>query len=296
MKRIFLAGSVLGLLLIGQLAFAQEGNPFELTPRLPEKPAQEENETGTGEVTGNPFDVVPGKRANRSVRPPEPLPDIKPLVSDGRDRFHFVVTILQLLLLASLVTLMRSVILRVFQAFANDNMFNQLYRDREARGPFSFILLSTLFFLNAGLFVFHWIQQLETPRSEGLFQQLGLAILVVLILIILKHILLAIIGYIFPVHEEVKRYRFLITVFLIVIGLFLIPVNLLLAYGPEGSSYPILVGAVVILIGLVLFRSLRALLIANRKVNILSFHFLLYICTIEIAPVLIFWKLISNQL
>ncbi len=296
MKRFFLAGSVLGLLLLSQFAFAQEGNPFELTPRLPEKPAQEDENSGTGDVIGNPFDVVPGERTSRSVRPPEPLPDIKPLVSDGRDRFHFVVTILQLLLLASLVTLMRSVIMRVFQAFANDNMFNQLYRDREARGPFSFILLSVLFYLNAGLFVFHWIQRVEPPLAEGLFQQLGLAIFVVLILILLKNILLAIIGYIFPVHEEVKRYRFLITVFLIVMGLFLIPVNLLLAYGPEGSSYPLLVGTVVILGGLFLFRSLRGLLIANRKVNILSFHFLLYICTIEIAPVLIFWKLISNQL
>jgi hypothetical protein len=296
MKRYFLTGSVLGLLLISQLAFAQEGNPFELTPRLPEKPAQEEEERLSEDITGNPFDVVPGKKANRSVRPPEPLADIKPLVSDGLDRFHFVVTILQLLLLASLVTLMRSVIIRVFQAFANDNMFNQLYRDREARGPFSFILLSTLFYLNAGLFVFHGIQQLETPLSLGLFQQLGLATLVVLTLILLKHILLAIIGYIFPVREEVKRYRFLITVFLIVMGLFLIPVNLLLAYGPEGSGYALFVGAVAILVVFLLFRSLRALLIANRKVNILSFHFLLYICTIEIAPVLIFWKLISNQL
>jgi len=296
MKRFFLAGSVLGWLLIGQMGFAQEGNPFELTPRLPEKPVQDEAAAEKEEAIGNPFDVVPGKRANRSVRPPEPLPDIKPLVSDGRDRFHFVVTILQLLLLASLVTLMRSVIMRVFQAFANDNMFNQLYRDREARGPFSFILLSVLFYLNAGLFVFHWIQQLEAPLAEGLFQQLGLAILVVLILIILKNILLAIIGYIYPVYEEVKRYRFLITVFLIIMGLFLIPINLLLAYGPEGISYPLLVGTVVVLAGLLLFRSLRGLLIANRKVNILSFHFLLYICTIEIAPVLIFWKLISNQL
>lgn len=296
MKRYFLTGSVLGLLLISQLAFAQEGNPFELTPRLPEEPAQEEEESAREDITGNPFDVVPGKRANRSVRPPEPLVDIKPLVSNGRDRFHFVVTILQLLLLASLVTLMRSVIMRVFQAFANDNMFNQLYRDREARGPFSFILLSSLFYLNAGLFVFHGIQQLKTPLSLGLFQQLGLATLVVLTLILLKHILLVIIGYIFPVREEVKRYRFLITVFLIVMGLFLIPVNLLLAYGPEGSGNALFAGTVAILIVFLLFRSLRALLIANRKVNILSFHFLLYICTIEIAPVLIFWKLISNQL
>ena len=296
MKRYFFAGSVLGLLLIGQMAFAQEGNPFELAPRLPEEPAREEKESGREDITGNPFDIVPGKKANRSVRPPEPLADIKPLVSDRLDRFHFVVTILQLVLLASLVTLMRSVIMRVFQAFANDNMFNQLYRDREARGPFSFILLSTLFYLNGGLFVFHCIQQLEAPLTLGLFQQLGLAILVVLTLVLLKHILLAIIGYIFPVREEVKRYRFLITVFLIVMGLFLIPVNLLLAYSPDGSGYALTVGTVATLLGLLLFRSLRALLIANRRINILSFHFLLYICTIEIAPVLIFWKLISNQL
>lgn len=281
------------LLLASGSSLAQTDNPFELLPRLPDDTAAVASALA-GENTGNPFDVVPGERA--TPRPPEPLPEIKPLVSDGRERFHFVLTLVQLLLLASLVTLLRTVILRAVQAFANENMFNQLYREREARGPLPFMLLTILFFLNAGLFLFHLNEILGSGMAIGYFQQLGLGILLVVLLLFLKYLLLQLIGYIFPVQKQVDRYRFLITVFAIVTGLILIPVNLLLAYGPSDLHRSLVLGTLGVIALIYLFRALRALLIANQKVSLFSFHFFLYICTIEIAPVLIFWKLISNQL
>lgn len=280
------------LLLGSGWASAQQGNPFELTPRLPEQPEQAED-TDAKEA-GNPFDIVPGQRP--TVRPVEPLPEIKPLVSDGKDRFNFFVTLLQLLLLASLITLLRSVLGRTFQAFARENLFNQLYRERQGQGPLPFALLSTLFYLNAGWFILHIIQEYNIRLTLGPVQQLGLIVAIVLGLFLLKHFLLVILGYIFPIREQIDRYRFLITVFSIVIGIVLLPINLLLAYGPAGIGSGLIWAALIIVLLMYLFRSLRAMFIANQKVSLFSFHFLLYICTIEIAPVLIFWKLITNQL
>lgn len=285
------------LVLLGLMAsapgLAQDRNPFELEPRLPEQSEQEEDIEAEEEI-GNPFDIVPGRRP--TVRPAEPLPEIKPLVSDGAERFNFFVTLGQLLLLASLITLLRSVFSRTFQAFIRENLFNQLYRDRQGRGPLPYILLSVLFYLNAGWFIFHVVQEFNISLSLGLLQQLGVCIAAVVVLLAMKYLLLLMLGYIFPVKEQADRYRFLITVFSVVIGIFLIPVNLLLAYGPEGVGRNLIWVALGIVILIYIFRSLRAMLIANQKVSLFSFHFLLYICTIEIAPVLIFWKLISNQL
>ena len=45
-----------------------------------------------------------------------------------------------------------------------------------------------------------------------------------------------------------------------------------------------------------IFRSLRGLFVAGRFLAFHKFHFLLYICTVEIAPVLILIKLIFKQL
>lgn len=272
---------------------AQERNPFELQPRLPVQ-SEQGNDTITEEEAGNPFDIVPGQRP--TARPAEPLPEIKPLVSDGRERFNFFVTLIQLMLLASLVTLLRSVLAQTVQAFLRENLFNQLYRDRQGRGPSPYILLAILFYLNAGWFIFHILEEYQLALSLSITQQFMVSVAAVVALLLLKYLLLMTLGYIFPVKEQIDRYRFLITIFSIITGIVLIPVNLLLAYGPATAGRTLIWVTLGILIFIYVFRSLRAMLMVNQKVSLFSLHFLLYICTIEIAPVLIFWKLISNQL
>ncbi|HKK76605.1 MAG TPA: DUF4271 domain-containing protein [Saprospiraceae bacterium] len=290
MKDIIHISLLLLLFLVPAHTWSQEGNPFELEPRLPEQRDDDVAE----EATGNPFDIVPGRRSN--TRPAEPLPEIKPLVSDGKERFNFFITLVQLLLLASLVTLLRPILSQVLQAFLRDNLFNQLFRDRQGRGPFPFILLSILFYINVGWFIFHLLQEYKIDLPVGLVSQFGICVATVVMLLLLKYLLLLIIGYIFPVKEQIARYRFLITIFSIITGLALIPINLLLAYGPPTTGPTLIWIAIAVFAFIYIFRALRAILIANQKVSLFSFHFLLYICTIEIAPVLIFWKLISNQL
>lgn len=271
---------------------SQNTNPFEITPRLPQQPVVNDTEETVG--TGNPFDITPG--ANITVRRSEPIPEIKPLVSNGKDRFYFSITIFQLLLLASLVTLLRGTIFKVLQAFTSDNLFNQLFRERIARGHLSFTLLLSLFFLNAGLLLFHLTADNGNPSFLGFYNWLGILTGAVIVIFLLKFLLIGIVGFIFPVANEMFRYRFLITIFSIVLGLALVPINLLLTYGPQNTAQNVVYLAAAVVGLLYVFRTLRALLIANRKVSIFSFHFFLYICTIEIAPALIIWKLISNQL
>jgi hypothetical protein len=114
-------------------------------------------------------------------------------------------------------------------------------------------------------------------------------------LFLAKQLVLIILRLIFPVETEVKRYIFLILVFSITIGILLVPINLLFAYGPEGSEQTVLYVSSGLFALIYLFRALRSLLIANKFLAFHRFHFLLYICIVEIAPVLIIVRLILNQ-
>ncbi len=107
-----------------------------------------------------------------------------------------------------------------------------------------------------------------------------------------KHIALNVIAYIFPIQKEVRQYSFMIMIFNIVLGVALAPVNLIVAYStPTTLSSLILV--LFTLIGLFyLFRHLRGIMIANKYLVFHKFHFLLYICTVEIAPMMVLLKLI----
>ena len=125
--------------------------------------------------------------------------------------------------------------------------------------------------------------------------QLGICVAGVLIAFSLKHLVLGLIGLIFPVNREVSRYNFIMLIFGSSLGLLLGPINILLAYGPQ-NLHEVLIWGTISTIGLVYaFRSVRSLWLAGRIFASHQFHFLLYICTVEIAPVLTVVKLVLNQ-
>jgi hypothetical protein len=112
---------------------------------------------------------------------------------------------------------------------------------------------------------------------------------------VLKHLLIKIIANIFPISKEMRLYAFTITIFCSVLGFFLIPLNAFLAYAPDSlilSAFWISTGVIILTY---LFRALRSFFIGGRYIASHQFHFLLYICTVEIAPFLVLIRLVLNQ-
>lgn len=195
-------------------------------------------------------------------------------------------------LLAVFVTLFRSNVVKSFQAFFNDNIMGQLYREQGTIIAGAYLLLYGMFLINAGIFTYLLLGYFSKDFVTSNFSSLLYCILGVTGLFLLKHFVLLLMGNIFPVEKETKLYNFTITIFGIVLGVFLVPMNILIAYAPvEFVQY--FVYAVFVSIGLIyLLRSLRGLFIANRFLLFHKFHFLLYLCTVEIAPLVILSKLL----
>lgn len=277
--------------------FAQNSaNPFELTPRL-EIPPSENSNAATSNGTGNPFDLVAPSSASakkKSVKPKRARPQISE--EGAYRRFLFVMIMGILLILTLLMTALRGFFRKAYGAFLTDNMMNQVYRDRESVGALPFLLLYAFFFINGGLFIYFLSKYFNFNIPGGHFLQWFYCTAGLVGLFLLKHLLLNIIGFIFPTEKEVQLYSFLIVVFGIVLGLFLTPINILLAYGPESFSPILIFGTLGLLVLTYLFRYVRSLFIAERFLLFHRFHFLLYICTVEIAPVMILVKLILNQI
>lgn len=255
------------------------GNPFELRVR----PA-----AGTAPV-------VAQKPARQKTSVLKRLAEKKPLNPAAEFlQIKLWVTIGLLVTLTILLTLFRHASARAFTGFINDNLFFQAYREQEGRGSLPFLMLYALFPVNVGSFAFFGLQHYDISFLPSLWAQLGACIGIVFVLILLKHLVLALIAYLFPVEQELNRYNFLIVVFGIVLGLLLIPVNILLAFGPGEYHQVLLYGGAIALAAGYLFRFLRGVLIANKFLLFHQFHFLLYICTVEIAPVLNFVKLLTG--
>lgn len=100
-------------------------------------------------------------------------------------------------------------------------------------------------------------------------------------------------GALFPVSKESSLYSYIILVFNILLGLLIVPVNLMLAYGPEAMYSLVLymgIGAIVLFY---VMRTLRGLSISIFLIGQGIVPFFIYLCTAEIAPVLVMIRAIS---
>ncbi|MFN7117840.1 MAG: DUF4271 domain-containing protein [Saprospiraceae bacterium] len=292
---------ILFLLVIGcvqRSALAQQGNnPFELTPRLDAVGTPTEVATVTP-TSSNPFDLVaPTKEttaasSNKAVRPAKPKKAIKP--ESAYKRFLFISLMITLLLLTLLMTFLRPFFQKVYSAFGSDNMFNQVFRERESIGLTPFLFLYILFFLNAGLFTYLMLNHYKISVASTHLLGWLYCILGVAAVFLIKHLVISLIGVVFPVQKETRSYNFLIIIFSIIISLILVPVNVLLAYGPASIALYLLYFAWGTLGIVYLFRYLRGVAIANRFLAFHKFHFLLYLCAVEIAPLAVIVKLLMN--
>lgn len=273
----------------------RSGNPFDIQDAPPEETAIQEQVP----ITGNPFDLrLPPK--GEKYTPASPKSGTRPTevlseetVVSGRFRFSLVLAILALLTLG--VSLFRSIIQKAYRSFLNDNFLNQMHREQIGLIAWPYMVLYLVFFIQLGSFIY--LSGLERGwfEDQDHWQNLGLVIAGVAGLIILKHLALIVIGNLYPIGKETGQYSFSIVIFGIIAGLVLTPFNLLLAYGPE-SIRPILVlSGLIMLLLIYLYRSIRGVLIGGRFIAQHQFHFLLYICTIEIAPILWLFKFVESQ-
>jgi len=289
-------------MLIMLLPFSGRGqeNPFELAPRL-ERPVSEDSIAEEAaqtveEESGNPFDL-------RYTPPPARREATRPALEETAERaptrfrrIKLFIILGILVLLSFLITVLRSLVNKSFQAFVNDNVMNQLYRDQEGRGLSPFLALYGLFFLNAGVFLFFLLQYYDINTNLNYLPLLLGCVALITGVFVFKHALLRFLSYTFPIEKEISRYQFTIIVFGIVTGLFLVPVNVFMAYASEELLPGIIWMAYIVFAVIYLFRYLRSLIIANKFIRFHFFHFFLYFCTVEIAPALFLLKFILNQL
>ena len=286
-------------------SFAQSGadNPFNLIPRVEaDKAAKRAAGEGTF-VPSNPFDIMrkteslPTMEETAAQNISEQEKEYINIAAEKEEfsRFFFTAFMGMLLLLTLTFIIFRTSFAKTRRAFLNDNMMTQIHREQGAIAHLSYVLMNFLFCINLALFILLALRHYEISLPYGGTWHTFFALTGgIMSIFIGKHILLKVIASIYPLKKELSLYAFTITIFCAVLGFVLIPLNAALAYAPdETARLVILLSAGVI--GLTyLFRSLRGLVIGGRYIGSDLFHFLLYICIVEIVPTAILFKYVSG--
>jgi hypothetical protein len=183
---------------------------------------------------------------------------------------------------------------RLVDSILNYQTSNNLFLEKNMRNLRGSIFLNGLFFINISFFVVLYYNYLysdfgtETTFLTFLYTLAGL-----LLIYFGKFIIVRTIGYIFDGVKEGKEYLHTVFIYNKNLGIFLLPVTLSVPFIAEFAAYFLLNTGLVLAIIFYLFRLFRGIKILFRK-HVSIFYMILYLCALEILPLLVIYKLLIS--
>ncbi len=179
---------------------------------------------------------------------------------------------------------------QISKAFFSYQTASEIIREEKAINHRVNILLSSTFLLSISLFIYQimTLAKINLSNMEVVFYLKILAFLIAIYVV--KYLFSYILAFVFKQQTLFFEYVFNISLFNNLLGLMLIPTILVLYFSHINNTVLVNYIAIPIFILVFILRVLRLLKIAKTK-NISYFYIFLYICTLEILPLVVMIKI-----
>jgi hypothetical protein len=185
---------------------------------------------------------------------------------------------------------------QMLRAFVNNNLTNQIVRDENVLVQRASIYLSIVFNVILALFLYLVSIRLGWELGgigPGFVRFLFFSILVSATYA-LKFLILKISGWLFGADRETAIYIFNIFLINNILGIALMPLIALLAYNPVPGILILVRCGVILISAAYLYRISRGILAGISMPGFSPLYLFLYLCTLEIAPLLVLIRLIAR--
>ncbi|PZP52046.1 MAG: hypothetical protein DI598_01725 [Pseudopedobacter saltans] len=158
------------------------------------------------------------------------------------------------------------------------------------------LLLNILFCLSVGLLAALMIEELKNT-DYPIWQVWLLGSIILASIYFVKFITIYASGWIFNASADANAYMYVVFMINKVIGVLSLPAILVFAFAenPALNSYIITIGGILLVV-LLLYRYIVTFSVIARNLQLNAFHFFLYLCSVEIIPILVLYKLFSKDL
>ncbi|MET0636092.1 MAG: DUF4271 domain-containing protein [Chitinophagaceae bacterium] len=182
----------------------------------------------------------------------------------------------------------------LFRVFFRTTMKQRQIREQLMQTPLPSLLFNLFFILTTGLYIDFLLHD-RGYQPVGNFWIMYLYCCTGLTLIYLvKYIGLKICGWIFNVKHAAESYIFIVFIINKMIGIFLLPVTVLLAFSREPMFSVIMVLSWCGIGILLFYRFVLAISAVRNEVRFNLFHFILYLAALEIAPLLLIYRVLLS--
>lgn len=176
--------------------------------------------------------------------------------------------------------------------FFRATMRQQQLREQLSQTPLPSLFLNILFISSAGMFLALVARYYALVPGMNLWLLWGYGAALVLAIYLGKFIILKVIGWIFNVGNATDTYIFVIFMVNKMVGIGLVPVLILMAF-PYGSFLPVIITLAFIMLALALvYRFIISYKPIRNEIKVSRFHFFIYLCAFEIAPLLLIYKVL----
>lgn len=268
-----------------------------------DRPINGDKELTETEDIINPFDVshIPIRRSKLKKEADAFAPAKSPITSKTKrerssseassNAFLFWLNLLTGFILAIVINTQSGALTKISKSITNENVLKLNHRNEKRGTAGHYLLLYFSFFINAAIFIYLVMYHFYSMSGWVIFAKCFAGVSAIYLV---RHLFLYMVGVSFPVRKEASLYGFTIESFNLFIGIILLPLNLIIAFGPTNIAIPLIYVGMAVIGLLLLLRTFRGLLIATRWISSNLIHFFLYLCTFEILPILLLIKVIGK--
>jgi hypothetical protein len=166
-------------------------------------------------------------------------------------------------------------------------------REQLLQNNLASVLLNILFVASASIYLTLLIQYKQWVAIQ-FYPLLLYCVIILFVIYIGKYLFLAFSGWVFNVPEATNAYTFIVFLVNKVLGIVLIPFALMITFSPLPiKQIAITISAGVALV-LFMYRYLISFGVIRSNLKVSAFHFFLYLCAVELLPLLLIYKLLVN--
>lgn len=183
----------------------------------------------------------------------------------------------------------------LFMLFFQTSLRQKQTREQLLQDSWASLLINLLFFLSAGLFV-TLLTNYNAWSALPFWHLYGYITAFIVLIYVGKFIFISFAGWVFNNKEAAQSYVFLVSMVNRIMGIVLIPFTIFLAFGnPQMLNIGITISICLVVL-LFLYRYLVSFGSLRNDLKINPFHFFIYLCAVEILPMLLIYKLLVNYI
>lgn len=180
--------------------------------------------------------------------------------------------------------------------FFRVSLRQQQIREQVLQTPLPSLLLNGLFVISGGLYACFLLRDTALGRTMN-FWILYIDCMIALGLIYLvKFLVLKFLGWVFNISRATDIYIFIVFLVNKMLGIFLLPFLILITFsGTEAREIYTTISLTMVFV-LFLYRIFASYRPLRNEIKLTPFHFFLYLCAFEIAPLLLIYKVLLSYL